>query len=240
VNKMKQISTVTSVIVAVVVLLAALGVGLCVREIRFKRAGVAPGGGEVQSPIHGPGGRDRKRAPSPEERAELVKERAAMLERSENMSEEEKEKFRTNVRERFSGGRRREGGLQRLSEEDRTKMREEMEKLRANWDKMSEEERQEATAKIREKFGFVGRAGPGGRPGGDRSFGGRRREGGSQRLSDEDRIKMREEMEKLRANWDEMSEEERQEATAKIREQFGFLGRTEQVNRPDVNEQDNE
>jgi hypothetical protein len=233
---MKQISTVTSVIVAVVVLLAALGVGLCIKEIRFKRAGVAPGGDEVQSPMHGPGGRDRKPASSPEERAELKKQRSAMLERSENMSEEEKEKFRANMRERFSG-RRREGGFQRLSEEDRAKMREEMEKLRANWDEMSEEERQEATAKIREKFGFMGRAGPGGRPGGDRSFGGRRREG---RLSDEDRIKMREEMEKLRANWDEMSEEERQEASAKIREQFDFLGRTEPVNRPDVNEQDNE
>ncbi|MHC4557611.1 MAG: hypothetical protein ACYS80_09940 [Planctomycetota bacterium] len=168
---MKQISTITSVIIAVVVLLAALGIGLCIREIRLKRAGVASGGDEVQSPIPAPGGGERKLAPSPEDRAKLVEERAELMERFENMSEEEREQFRAQTRERFAG-RRPEGreGFQRLSEEERTKMREEVEKMREGWEEMSEEEREEVRAKMRERFG--GRRPRGGGEGGRRRPGG--------------------------------------------------------------------
>jgi hypothetical protein len=50
------------------------------------------------------------------------------MERFENMSEEEREQFRAQARERFAG-RRPEGreGFGRLSEEERAKMREEVE-----------------------------------------------------------------------------------------------------------------
>lgn len=176
---MKKANTITSVVIAVVVLLASLGIGLCIREIRFQRAGVETRSENIQkpgdvneskqeraqrSPVPGPGGRDRQSALSPEERTKLVEERAGMKQQFENMSEEEREQFRAQKRERFSG-RRQEGGFQNLSEEDRTKLREEMEKLRERWEEMSEEERQEAMAQMREKFGFAPRIGPGGRPG---------------------------------------------------------------------------
>src|SRR4030042_2409482 len=87
------------------------------------------------------GGMDTGGDLSPEERTALVERRAGMRERFENMTEEEREAFRAQMRERF-GGRRREMGPQ-LSEEDRAKMREEIDALRARWDQMSEAEREE-------------------------------------------------------------------------------------------------
>lgn len=74
--------------------------------------------------------------------------------------------------------------MENMSEEERAKMREEMEMLRERWEEMSEEEREEARSQMSEKYGFVPRIGIGGRPGsgaGDRPGGGasgRRRSGG--------------------------------------------------------------
>jgi len=176
---MKQASILTSVVIAVVVLLASLGIGLCIREIRFRQAGIETKSGKLQkpgdvndiekgrtqiSPVPGPGGGDRQRDLSPEDRTKIVEERAEVREQFENMSEEEKEKFRAQVREKFSG-RRREGGFQNLSEEQRARFREEMEKLRERWDEMSEEEREQTRAQMLEKYGFMPRIGPGARPG---------------------------------------------------------------------------
>jgi hypothetical protein len=151
---MKQISTITSVIIAVVVLLASLGIGLCIREIRSRRAGVTSEVSEVQRPIPTPGNREMQRSSSPEDRARLVEERAELMKQFENMTEEEREQFRAQTRERFSG-RRPEGreGFRRPSEEERAKMRAEIEKMREGWEEMSEEEREEIRAKMRERFG---------------------------------------------------------------------------------------
>ncbi len=124
----------------------------------------------------GSGGMDRGGDLSPEERTGLVEQRAGMRERFENMSEEEKEKFRTQMRDRF-GGRRRDGGQDmgsQLSEEDRAKMMKDFEDLRAKSEEMSEEERGEARNKIFEKYGLSPRGSGGGRGFGDRE-GGRRR-----------------------------------------------------------------
>ncbi len=81
-----------------------------------------------------------------------------MRERLENMSEEEREQFRAQMRERF-GGRRRRGGerSQNLSEEERRNMRE-------RFENMSEEEREAFRAQMRERFG--GRRSSGGGEGG--------------------------------------------------------------------------
>lgn len=176
---MKKASTITSVVIAVVVLLASLGIGLCIREIRFQRAGVETKSENIQKlgdvneskqeraqerPGPGPGGSDRQSALSPEERTGLVEERADMKKKFENMSDEEREQFRSQMRDRF-GSKRREGGFQNLSEEERAKFKEEMEKIRERWEEMSEEERQKAMAQMRERFGFAPRIGPGSRPG---------------------------------------------------------------------------
>jgi len=211
------------VIVWASVLFASYVTGICIKEVRFKRAGIASQAdsepevsSEVQKPsetdklvselaqrrpMPGPEGVMRERNISPEDRAGLGEGRRGMRERLENMSEEEREQFRAQMRER-SGGRRREGGMggrfenmseeerarmeeerrqmrermENMSEEERTKMREEMEMLRERWEEMSEEEREEAREQMQERYGFVPRIGLGGREGGGE--GGRRRPGG--------------------------------------------------------------
>ena len=177
-------TTIVFVIVCIGVLLVAFGIGLCIREIRFsgaenksasaakpeKTTGELKDRREQARQMPGIEGMDRGRNLSPEERTALVEQRAGMRERFENMTDEEKEAFRSQVRERFAG-RRREMGPQ-LSEEDRAKMREEIDALRARWDQISEAEREEARNKISEKYGFTPRG-----LGSDRGFGGREGEG---------------------------------------------------------------
>jgi len=180
-------TTIVFVIVCTGVLVAAFAIGLCIREIRFgdakNESGVAakpgktPGELERQAQARRMPGNETtgsKSDRSPEERAALVEQRAGMRESFENMTEEEKEKFRAQMRDRF-GGRRRDMGSE-LSEEDRTKMREEIEELRAGWEEMSEEEREEARNQISEKYGVTPRGLGGGRGPGD-GEGGRRRPG---------------------------------------------------------------
>ena len=155
-------TTVIFVIVWVVVLLAAYGIGLCIREVRFRSAGTEPKAAaepqmraQIQKPIS---------TSEPErERAEMVQvppemrpmpgreggpregmamfqmlppeEAAELRERWPNMSEEEREQFRAQMAER--------------------------------WENMSEEEKQQAIerrrAEMRERFGD--RRPQGGRPG---------------------------------------------------------------------------
>ena len=186
------------VIVWASVLFASYVTGICIKEVRFKRARVASQAvtepevsSEVQKPSEtdplirelaqrrptpGPGGAERPGGRSPEGRGGFGEGRGNMRERLENMSEEE----RAQMRERFAG-RRREGGqrFQNLSEEERARMEEERRQMRERMENMSEEERAE----------------------------------------------MREEMEMLRERWEEMSEEERQEVRAQMQEKYGFVPR---------------
>ena len=174
-------TTIVFVIVCIGVLVAAFAIGLCIRQIRF--GGAENESATVAKPeksaaelktrraqakqMPGIGGQEGSGAPSTEDRTALVEQRAGMRERFENMTDEEREAFRAQMRERF-GGRRRDMGPQlQLSEEDRTKMREEIDALREKWDQMSEEEREEARNQISEKYGFTPRG-----LGGDRGFGG--------------------------------------------------------------------
>ena len=199
------------VIVWASVLFASYVTGICIKEVRFKRARVASQAvtepeviSEVQkpseadpllqelaqrSPLPGPGGAERPGNRSPEDSAGLGEGRRNMRERFANMSEEE----RAQMRERF-GGRRREGGqrFQNLSEEERARMEEQRRQMRERMENMSEEER----------------------------------------------AKMGEEMEELRGRWEEMSEEEREEARAKISEKYGFVPRIGMGGRPGGGEGD--
>ncbi len=200
-------TTLIFVIVCASVLFASYVTGICIREVRFKRARVASQAvtepevsSEVQKPSEtdplvqelarrrpmlGPEGMMRERNIPPEERAGAGGERGNMRERFANMSEEE----RAQMREKF-GGRRREGGMggrfENMSEEERARMEEQRRQMRERMENMSEEER----------------------------------------------AKMREEMEMLRERWEEMSEEEREEARAKISERYGFVPRIGLGGRP--------
>jgi hypothetical protein len=187
-NMKQSGTTVVFVIVCIGVLVAAFAIGLCIREVRFSGAkdesakAVKPekstGGLESRQAqegrMAGTPGMDGDRELSPEERTELVERRAGMKERFENMTDEEREQFRAQMRERFSGGRRGMGPQLQLSEEERAKMREEIDALRKNWDQMSEAEREEARNQISEKYGFRPRGLGSGRSFGD-GEGGRQR-----------------------------------------------------------------
>ena len=203
---MKQSGTTTVfVIVCVAVLLGAWGTGLCIRQVRFRNAGIESKAGsepEMSAEIQKPGDAveaerepvemaqfrpERRPMPGGEGRRPFgdlsEEERERTRERFENMSEEERQEYRAQMRGRF-GGRRPQGGdrFGDLPEEEGARLREEMEELRDRWEQMSEEEREEARSQISEKYGFVPRIGLGGRPGGDRGSGGgeggRRRPGG--------------------------------------------------------------
>ena len=165
--------TILFVLVCIGVLVAAFGIGTWIKKIRFSEvkkesdtAAVAEKSpSELESgrasarQMPGSGGMDGGDL-SPEQRTALADQRSGMRERFENMTDEEKEKFKTQMRDRF-GGRRRDMGPQ-LSEEDRAKMREEIEALMARSDEMSDEEREQARNQINEKYGITPRGfGPG-------------------------------------------------------------------------------
>ena len=111
---MKKASTLISVIVAVVMLLAALGVGFSVKQFRANRAEKAVQAEVEAKPevkqsgekaaLPGRGGRRRGGMGMSEE------ERQAMRERYENMSEEERQTAREEMRQRFGGRRRGDRG----------------------------------------------------------------------------------------------------------------------------------
>ncbi|UCG55822.1 MAG: hypothetical protein JSU70_13235 [Phycisphaerales bacterium] len=157
---MKHLSTVTSIVIAVVVLLAAFGIGLGIREIRTWRAEVESA--EQIQPVSSTPKRGTRPSgePSQEQRAELKERRAETLERMANLSEAEQEQFRSQMRDRmqrFDAGPRggRGGGA---SPEERARMRE-------RFENMTEEEREQFRAQMRERFGGRRRGEGGRRPG---------------------------------------------------------------------------
>ena len=182
----KSGTTVIFVLVCIGVLVAAFAIGICIRKIRLGNESITTTAPE-KSPnqlarereqarrMPGAGQTSEAGELSPEQRGELVEQRAEVRQRFESMTDEEREAFRAKMRERFSGRRRGDMGPQiQLSDEDRAKMREEIEAIREKWDQMSEAEREEARNQISEKYGFSPRGLGGGRGFGDRE-GGRRR-----------------------------------------------------------------
>jgi len=209
-----SVTTKIFVIVWASVLFASYVTGICIKEVRFKRARIASQAvtepavsSEVQKPsetdplvqelaqrrpMPGPGGAERPGGRSPEGRGGFGEGRGNMRERFANMSEEERQEAIAQMRERF-GGRRREGGMrgrfENMSEEERARMEEERRQMRERMENMSEEER----------------------------------------------AKMGEEMQMLRERWEEMSEEEREEARAQMNEKYGFVPRIGLGGRPGGN-----
>ena len=95
-------------------------------------------------------------------------------------------------------------GQRGMSEEERAGMRD-------RFENMSEEEREEFRAAMRDRFGGGGRRGGGGEM--------------LQNLSEEEREEFRAQMEDLRARWEEMSEEEQEQARAQMEAKYGFAPR---------------
>ncbi|MHC4678468.1 MAG: hypothetical protein ACYTEK_07200, partial [Planctomycetota bacterium] len=149
-------TTIVFVLAWAIMLVGAYALGVCIREYRFRRAGFEPKAVATApkpatetaparvapEPVPAPVAGTPEQRPSPGERPGFGGDR--MMEgraRFENMSEQERQEAMARMRERF-GGRRRGEGMPQLSEEDREKMRAEIEDLRARWEDMSEQERQ--------------------------------------------------------------------------------------------------
>ena len=148
-------TTIIFVIVCAAVLVAAYGIGLCIREIRFQRTKTESKTG-VDS--------DKFDSKPETERNETERMSASSADRpgpdltteerdrSEDMPEEEPKESRDRMR---GFGDRRPGGndrFQNLSEEERARIEEERRQIKERWESMSEEERQE----YRERRGRFG------------------------------------------------------------------------------------
>ena len=154
---MKQYSAIISVVAAVVVLAAAWGIGRYVREVRLQHAGAKIAQPDKkpspERPMPGPGP-GRKQEPSEQEKARLKDQRGKMIEETANMSEQEKEKFRAQVREKFSPSLPPDRqGFPQMAPEEMAKMKEQFEKMKEKWESMSEQEKEAFKAKMREGFG---------------------------------------------------------------------------------------
>ena len=167
-------------------LLAAYGVGLGVKKVRFAAvAEQAPA--DVEPEKQGDESEDKAVASSEtseptaseevtdEPSEELGDDVAArpqrreggrrgmmgegMRERFQNMTEEERQEAMAQMRERFGGRRRGEGGgggpFGQMSEEDREQFRADMEDLRNRSEEMSDEEREQARNEIFERYGIT-------------------------------------------------------------------------------------
>ncbi len=159
---MRRASAIVSVIVVVLVLLGALGVGLVIKH--FRSAGGADGEPAAnpeklvgEQPIRpGYGANSRSSGSTEQQRAQIQQQRGDMLLKWENMSDEEREKFRDQMRRRFSSGpagaRRDRADIRRGQTGEPNIPAELREKLEKQWQGMSEAERQFFRAKMREEF----------------------------------------------------------------------------------------
>ncbi len=159
-------TSIVFVVICIAVLFAAYGIGLCIREVRFRHAAVASKANlqpqlsiETQKP-----GNVVELANEPAENVQASSEEKPTPNNNEGrmrfggLSEEE----RTQMRDRW----------QNMSDEEREQERErrraEMAEIRAKMESMSEEEREQFRDEMRQRFG------------GDRQFSGRRSDRGQQ------------------------------------------------------------
>jgi len=107
---MKASNAVVSVIVIAAVLVAAYALGLLIRQARTGSSHVSPVR-EVNDTVVAPrtGPRAASTKDSPEERTRLKEEKAKAIEKMNSSTEEQKEKFRSQVRKQVGGGRSGQG-----------------------------------------------------------------------------------------------------------------------------------
>ncbi|MHC4083998.1 MAG: hypothetical protein ACYSU3_00920 [Planctomycetota bacterium] len=160
---MKQSSTIISVIVAVVGLLAAFAIGLYIKKVRSEnKAAESKAVVESQtkqSEIQTRPPRERQRSSrdlSPEQRAQLTEQIENIRQRWATMSEPERKEFRAKIAEIVQTGRsERNRTLETSPPEGRDRFAEEFMETKNRWENMSEEERQEFRDKIRENSNAI-------------------------------------------------------------------------------------
>jgi hypothetical protein len=160
---MKQSSTIISVIVAVVGLLAAFAIGLYIKEVRSKykaaesKAVVESQAKQAEIPTRPPRERQRSsRDLSPEQRAQLTEQIEDIRQRWATMSEPERKEFRAKMAEIVQAGRSERNRIFETSPpEGRDRFAEEFMETKNRWEDMSEEERNEFREKIRESSNAI-------------------------------------------------------------------------------------
>lgn len=156
---MKRSSTIISVIVAAVVILAALAIGLYIKEVRRKyKAGESEAAAELETkqaeittrPARE--GRRRFQNPPAEQRAQLTEQMEDIGQRWATMSEPERKEFRAKMAEISQAVRsERNRRFETSPPEGRDRFAEEFIEIKNRWEDMSEEKRQEYTARMREE-----------------------------------------------------------------------------------------
>ncbi|MDH4239031.1 MAG: hypothetical protein OEW48_05680 [Phycisphaerae bacterium] len=154
---MKQSSTIISVIVAVMGLLAAFAIGLYIKEVRCKykaaesKAAADQQIKQAEIPTRPP--RERQRSPrnvSAEQQAQLTEQIDDISQRWATMSEPERKAFRAKMAEILQAGQA-EGNrtFETSPPEGRDRFAEEFMETKNRWEGMSEEEKQKFREKIR-------------------------------------------------------------------------------------------
>lgn len=163
IKNMKQSSTIISVIVAVVGLLAAFAIGLYIKEVRSKHKAaeskvvVESQTKQAEIPTRPP----RERQPSsrnlsPEQRAQLTEQIEGIKQRWATMSEPERKEFRAKMTEIFQAVRsERNRRFETSPPEGRDIFTEEFLEIKNKWEDLSEEERKEFRDKIRESSNAI-------------------------------------------------------------------------------------
>jgi hypothetical protein len=154
---MKQSSTIISVIVAAMGLLAAFAIGLYIKEVRCKYKATEPKAAadqqtkQAEIPTRPPRERPRSSSDlSPEQRAQLTKQIEDIRQRWATMSEPERKEFRAKMAEIVQAGRaERNRTFETSPPEGRDRFAEEFMETKNRWEDMSEEEKQEFMEKIR-------------------------------------------------------------------------------------------
>jgi hypothetical protein len=155
---MKQSNTIILVIVAAVGLLALVTIGLYVRNTwqnnGSSKSEAVTEPDTIKALINTrPPRQDRQSPPtlSPEQRAQLIKQIENIKQRWPNMSEAEKEEFRSKMVDIFDAGRPQDSTkLDPFSQEGRDKFTEQFLEIKNKWEDMSEAEREEFMQKMRE------------------------------------------------------------------------------------------
>jgi hypothetical protein len=152
--------TIVFIIVCIVVLFVSYGVGLCIREVRFRHAAAVTSKTNVQSQISAEAQKPGNIIEPVNKPTEDVQ---ASSEEKQTPNNEGRRRFGSLSEEEMTQMRNR---WQNMSDEERQQERErrraEMAEMRAKMESMSEEEREQFRNEMRQRFG------------GDRQFPGRR------------------------------------------------------------------
>ncbi|MGB2809902.1 MAG: hypothetical protein WBC22_19335 [Sedimentisphaerales bacterium] len=160
---MKQSTTIISVIVAAVVILAALATGLYIKEVRRKYKATESEAVielETKQPEETtiPSSEDQQSSRNlpPEQKAQLTEQIESIKQQWATMSETERKEFKAKMAEIFQAGRP-EGSRRLVNSppEVRDKFAEEFLLIKTKWEDMSEQEKQEYWDKMRERLNAI-------------------------------------------------------------------------------------